>query len=158
MKKKTRKAPTVAKLKKQAWKLLSELVRRSAADQDGGCNCYTCGAWHKWNSGLRGMHAGHALGGRAGAVLLDQELIRPQCAMCNCKPPYGRGGETHIFNAKLIRERASLVASEGFPTVSAALALDWWEAKLSASRQVRKWNRSELEAKIEDYKARLSRL
>ena len=151
VKPKRRKAPTVAKLKKQAWKLLSELVRRSNSKEGGYATCYTCGAMKHWTE----LHAGHGIGGRTGSVLLDEDLIKPQCPGCNIF----RGGQYGIFATKLIREKAELAASRGATTgVALGIGMDWWEAKLSASRQVRKWNRSELEAKIEEYKARLSRL
>jgi hypothetical protein len=143
--------PTLAKLKKRAWALLSELVRRTSADQDGGCTCYTCGAWHLWNSGLRGMHAGHAIPGREGAVLFDEELVRPQCAECNAKPPYGRGGEHQLFVSRLLRERHAKTCD----SIGCSNVLSWWEGKLSASRQVRKWSRVELMELIESYKVRL---
>jgi hypothetical protein len=88
------------------------------------------------------MHAGHAIPGRSGAVLLDEEIVRPQCPTCNLLPPYGRGGEYHIFAAKLIRENG----------------MDWWERKLASAKQINKWTRPELEDKIESYKARLASL
>ena len=149
VKPKRRKAPTVAKLKKQAWKLLSEVIRREAAEQFGAGDmllCYTCGIAGRVN----GMQAGHAIGGRTGSVLLDEEIIRPQCYRCNV----ALRGNYPVFVTRLIREKASNSRS----AEPEREALDWWEAKLSASSQVREWNRSELEAKIEEYKARLSRL
>jgi hypothetical protein len=139
---KRKRAKTLAQLKERAWKILSELIRREAADKDGYVSCYTCGKVHKWNSGLTGMHAGHAIPGRGGSVLLDWELIRPQCHYCNAKPPYGRGGEYHVFASKLIKENG----------------MDWWEAKLSSSTQVKKWTRSDLQELIDTYKKRLEAL
>ena len=136
---------TVSALKKIAWKLLSELVRRSAAKACGNgdlVNCYTCHACMPWNGGITGMNAGHAIPGRSGAVLLDEEIIRPQCNLCNAKPPFGRGGEYHLFATRLIRENG----------------MDWWEKKLSTSRQIKKWTRPELEELIESYKGRLTEL
>ena len=136
---KTRKkpAPSLAKLKKTAWGLLSECVRREASEyyDSDYLGCYTCGAVKLWNDG---MQAGHAIGGRDGAVLLDEEIIRPQCVRCNIM----LHGNYGIFATKLIIENG----------------MDWWEKKLSDSRQVRKWNRGELEAKCEEYKARLARI
>jgi hypothetical protein len=99
------------------------------------------------------MQAGHAIPGRTGAVLLDEEVIRPQDAKCNI---WGRG-QYHIFAAKLIREKAeSRPMRDGYADFDSAHL--WWEAKLQASRQVRKWQRSELEEKITSYQARLSQL
>lgn len=131
---KARKAPTVAKLKKQAWKLLSELVRRNNADGSGWCHCYTCSQSGPWKI----MQAGHAIPGRTGAVLLDEEIIRPQCVQCNI---WGRGMH-YIFSTKLIQENG----------------MEWWERKLLGVHQIAKWSRSDLQSKIEDYKERLAKL
>jgi hypothetical protein len=84
------------------------------------------------------MQAGHAIGGRTGMVLLDEDIIRPQCYRCNV----ALRGNYPVFVTKLVRENG----------------LDWWEHKLSESRQVRKWTRTELEEKIASYKARLKTL
>ena len=133
---------SLAALKKTAWKLLSEIVRRTSADQWGAVDCYTCGSRYRWSSGITGMNAGHAIPGRSGAVLLDEGIIRPQCNKCNAKPPFGRGGEYHIFAAKLIKENG----------------MEWWEHKLSESRHIKKWSRVELEEKIQSYRDRLKAL
>ena len=126
---------TVAGLKRKAWALLSRYIRLSAADEGGFCSCYTCGfPIHA----IQEAQAGHAIPGRHGAVLLDVEIIRPQCRKCNLF----MGGRYEIFAAKLIRENG----------------LEWFERKLESSRQVRKWNRSELEEFIETYKQRLKEL
>ena len=128
------KRPTLGKLKKKAWSVLSEFIRRSYADQGGTVECYTCGKLMFWKE----CHAGHAIPGRHGAVLLDPEIIRPQCPVDNI----WRGGCYEVFATKLIRENG----------------LEWFERKLENSRQVRKWNRSELEEFIETYKNKLMEL
>src|SRR6185436_385864 len=61
---KKQKANTPAKLKKKLWTLVSLFVRQSAADHRGMAACYTCGAVDEWKY----MDAGHAIGGRTGAV------------------------------------------------------------------------------------------
>lgn len=126
---------TTAKLKEKAWKILSEFIRRSHADSNGFCRCYTCGKVLDWK---KDAQAGHAIGGRRGMVLLDPEIIRPQCVGCNV---FGRGNYP-VFTTKLIKEKG----------------MDWWEKKLEQSRQVRKWTRSELEEFIETYKEKLDAL
>ena len=131
---KRKKAKSLASLKRRAWKLLSEVVRRQWASVDGYVVCYTCGNAANWKE----MQAGHAIPGRTGAVLLDEDIIRPQDEKCNI---WGRGMH-HIFAGKLIRENG----------------VDWWDRKLSESRSVVKWTRSDLEAKIEKYRARLQAL
>lgn len=121
--------PTLASLKKKAWKALSLHVRSRAADFRGIAECYTCGVREpsKW------LHAGHGIPGRTGSVLFDLEIIRPQCYRCNVP----MRGQHHIFAAKLIREHG----------------LDWWEKKERDSHKIVKWSRTELEALIAKYSA-----
>lgn len=127
--------PTVAGLKKKAWSLLSKWVRLSAADEGGFCSCYTCGVPI---DAIQEAQAGHAIPGRHGAVLLDVEIIRPQCRRCNLF----MGGRYEVFAAKLIRENG----------------IEWFERKLDDSRRIRKWDRGELEEFIETYKQQLRAL
>lgn len=124
---------TVASLKKQAWKLLSLIVRKTAGPE-GTALCYTCGAEHKTAE----LQAGHAIPGRTGMLLLDEEIIRPQCVQCNI----WKRGAHHIFATKLIQENG----------------MDWWEKKLLGAHQIAKWNKPELEAKIASLRVRLEGL
>jgi hypothetical protein len=68
-----------AKLK--AWKACSRYIRAYYADKYGRCRCVTCGEYLQYNK--TECNAGHFVGGRGNAVLLDEELIRPQCQKCN---------------------------------------------------------------------------
>lgn len=104
-------------------------------DEGGFCGCYTCGHPIHWKLEAQ---AGHAIPGRTGAVLLDSEIVRPQCYRCNV----AMGGRYEIFAAKLIRENG----------------IEWFERKLDNARHVKKWNRTELEGFIETYKAKLKEL
>jgi NinG protein len=137
-------APTVAKLKKRAWVLLSDLVRSQAARWDGWVQCYTCDK----GGYFRTMQAGHAIGGRNGAVLLDEEIIRPQCVRCNIM----LRGNYAEFVTRLIGERADTYRL----TINDAFY--WWESKLASAKQIKKWSRSELLELIEGYKERLAKL
>jgi hypothetical protein len=130
-----KKAQTLRALKNKAWKLVSEYVRRSHADAGGFCGCYTCGAPIHWKLEAQ---AGHAIGGRHNAVLLDVEIIRPQCVSCNVF----RRGNYPIFAAKLIRENG----------------IEWFEQKLAQARQVVKYTRSDLEDVVNEYKQKLEAL
>lgn len=127
------KGHSLAWMKKKAWKLLSECIRREAI-QDGVVYCYTCSAGLHWKL----MQAGHAIGGRHGAVLFREEIIRPQCYACNV----GRRGNYQVFITKLIQER-------GF---------DWWQNELNLSRRTVKLTRVELAEKISSYMTRLREL
>ena len=151
---KGRRAPTIPALKRKAWGLLSRCIRLEAqakaqAAGQGFVPCYTCEQLHEWNDGLQ---AGHAIPGRTGSTLLDEEIIRPQCPRCNI---WGRG-MYHVFTSKLIREKAENEFT-GHP-YAIEQAFSWWQLKVSESRQVKKWNRAELEEKIASYKARLANL
>ncbi len=139
---KRKRMESLSGLKKKAWKLLSLIVRQSHADRSGMVRCYTCGSIHFWQSGLTGMHAGHAIGGRSGAVLWDESLIRPQCYRCNAKPPFGLAGNYPVFTNKLISENG----------------LEWHEKKLSDSRKVVKWTAADIKERIEQYEKRLEEL
>ena len=123
--------PTLRSLKAKAWRIFSEYIRRRHADEGGTVACYTCGALLWWKE----SQAGHAIGGRHNAVLLDEEICRPQCVRCNV---FLRGNYP-IFTARLIRERG----------------LEWFEAKLDGARQVVKLTRADLEETIQTYKQKL---
>ena len=73
------KKPTVQSLKKKAWKLCSELVRRGEADDNGYVSCVTCGAVKHWKNG----DAGHFLDGRRNSIYFDRRGIHFQCKGCN---------------------------------------------------------------------------
>jgi hypothetical protein len=81
-------------LKAKAWKLMSELVRRKHADSDGYVECFTCNTWRHWTE----VDAGHGIGGRGNYVLFLEEIIKPQCKVCNGY----QGGRYEIFLIKLI--------------------------------------------------------
>lgn len=129
-----KKTKSLASLKKSAWDLLSKIIRLSHADEGGTCSCYTCGRLMFWKE----AQAGHAIPGRTGAVLLREEVIRPQCCACNI---FGRG-MYHIFTTKLIEENG----------------MDWWQCQLVESKQIMKWDRVKLEEKIVSLKQRLKEL
>jgi hypothetical protein len=146
MAKKTKSLPA---LKAKAWKLLSECIRREAADESGMVRCYTSGQLFHWKE----IQAGHAIPGRTGAVLFDEEIIRPQSYRENV----ALRGNYPVFTAKLIREKA-FAHDESSQIPPLVAAMDWWESKLLSAKQIKKWSRPELEELIEGYKERLARL
>ena len=131
MKKKTK---SIRILKGRAWKVFSEYIRRSSADDGGTVACYTCGRFLFWKE----SHAGHALPGRHNAVLFDEGIVKPQCQVCNI----WKAGNYPIFTTKLIKENG----------------MEWWEKKLEGARQLVKLTRSDIEDLIESYKAKLKEL
>jgi hypothetical protein len=132
---KKKKTPSLSALKKKAWSLCSRYVRLREADEGGFVHCYTCGfPMHA----IQEAQAGHAIPGRHNAVLLDDSICRPQCYSCNCL----KHGMHHIFATKLAQENG----------------MEWWQSKLSGAKAVVKYTRSDLEALIETYKAKLDEL
>lgn len=78
--KKTKKAPTVAKLKKKLWKLFSEYIRRLYS-HNWICECVTCGVKKPWKE----MQAGHYIPAWSSNYLRFVEMnVHPQCYVCNC--------------------------------------------------------------------------
>ena len=126
--------PTLSGLKKKAWKLFSEWTRRKDADEGGTERCFTCLKLAHWKE----LHAGHAIPGRHNAVLFDEEIVKPQCPVCNI----WKGGQYHIFATKLIKEHG----------------MQWWEQKLIDSRKVVKYTAADYEVMIEELKAKLNEL
>ena len=66
-------------LKKKAWKLCSEYIRRKYADSSGMARCISCGKLAHWKE----LQAGHLIAGRTNAILFEERGIRPQCGACN---------------------------------------------------------------------------
>src|SRR6185295_14293532 len=75
---KKKKQKTLKQLKDQCWKVFSEWIRRSHADEGGTVECFTCGSLMHWKE----SHAGHFVGGRSNAVLFDERIVKPQCPRC----------------------------------------------------------------------------
>ena len=91
-----KKPPTLGQLKKKAWKLCSEYVRRKSADGGGNVRCYTCPTVSHWKK----MHAGHLIPGRGHSILFDLRGLRPQCYVCNIH----RQGQSVAFLIHLEQE------------------------------------------------------
>lgn len=70
---------TVRSTKKRADRIFSELVRRSAADYRGFCQCVTCGVWDVWKN----VDAGHYEIRKHNNVRFDKRNVKPQCKICN---------------------------------------------------------------------------
>lgn len=86
----------LAKAKAKAWTAFSLYIRTKYMNEDGTITCYTCDKRYPFKS----MSSGHGIGGRNNAVLLMEQVVRPQCAGCNI---WGRG-QYRIFTRKLIDE------------------------------------------------------
>lgn len=77
------KPKTKAKLKKQALELLQKVVRLKAANDNGYCECVTCGVIKPWNDGMQGGHFISKGNGGSNQWALVEENVHPQCAGCN---------------------------------------------------------------------------
>lgn len=105
--------------KKRAWKAFSIYVRTKYSN-GARADCYTCGR----NMEIKNLQCGHAIAGRGGAVLFDEEICRPQCTICNIFK-YGNYQE---FMTRLIKENG----------------IEWWEAKMKGKSNIIKYS-------IQDY-------
>lgn len=77
------KKPKISTLKKKAWKLMSEYIRRKYADEFGMVECVSCAppATRKY---WKLQQAGHFVPrGRGNACYFLEENIHPQCFQCN---------------------------------------------------------------------------
>jgi len=81
MKKKPKKLPSIAKLTDSAATLLQELRRIEDSDDNGYCECATCGIVKHYKDGMQG---GHFIERGRLSTKLRKENINPQCAGCNC--------------------------------------------------------------------------
>lgn len=127
---------TLKTLKNKAWSLLSEIIRRGSADQNGNVRCYTCGAIGNW----RDYDAGHGVSGRRNGVLFDERVIRVQCRVDNRY----RGGLYEIFVPKLIQELG--------------LTHEEWLTLVAELKSPLKMSRTDYEDLIRSYRERLKGL
>lgn len=70
---------SLSKLKKKAWKILSNYTRIMASNPDGFADCVSCGTPYEWKR----LHAGHFVSGRQGWILFEEGNVHPQCYRCN---------------------------------------------------------------------------
>ena len=74
-----RKKTTVAQEVEKAAKLLQRYVRLKASDENGYCQCVTCGKVDHYKA----MQGGHFYSRRHTIFKLFEENIHPQCPACN---------------------------------------------------------------------------
>lgn len=133
-----KKKPKISTLKKKAWKLCSEYIRRKYADQYGMVECVSC-APPKTRKHWKEMQAGHFVPrGRGNACYFLEENIHPQCFKCNIN----LGGNPAGY-AKYI------VEMYGVEKIN--------ELELEARKTV-KFSVKDLELMIEDFKDKLNEI
>ncbi|MEI7998878.1 MAG: recombination protein NinG [Candidatus Omnitrophota bacterium] len=118
-------------LHKKAWKLMSEIVRRTGANLDGYNECYTCGAVKRYTE----MNAGHYKHDR---LDFDFRNVRCQCVKCN----QHNSGELDLYAERLIRENG----------------LEWFNKLVQDSWRHKGYSVEDLVAIIEDLKIKLENL
>ena len=123
---------TTGTLVKQASDLLQLLVRVKAADENGYVSCVVCGVRRHYKDRMDG---GHFISRARAATRLVEENVHPECKGCNMP---GSGHEAGYARY--------MVETYGVELV------DWLH---NESRKVVKWNRLELEERIEELKAQI---
>ena len=71
----------MATMRSKCLTALQLLVRVEAADDDGYCECVTCGKVALWNDGMQGGH--FIPKGSCSYWSLEKENVHPQCQGCN---------------------------------------------------------------------------
>lgn len=90
---KSKKIPTLPKLRLKAWKLVSSHVRRMARINDTDfIRCFTCRAITPWKQ----AHCGHYIHNK---LDFDLRNLKPQCLRCN----YFLSGNLGIYGENLIK-------------------------------------------------------
>lgn len=87
---------TLSSLKKQAVAWFSRYFRLKNSNDQGFCECYTCGKVMFWKD----AQAGHLLDGRYNSILFNEDCQRIQCTGCNLF----KAGNKEVFIPKYIDE------------------------------------------------------
>lgn len=130
-----RKKSTVAQEVEKAAKLLQRLVRLKASDDNGYCQCVTCGKIDHYKN----MQGGHFMPRGRTIFKLFEENIHPQCPSCNC---WGMKQAHYV-----LRYRQYMADTYGEIRVKAMERLAW--------RGSPKFNRDEVIAFQRDLKERI---
>ena len=129
---------SLSSLKKQAWKLCSEYIRRHSADPHGYNVCVCCGVKKHWKE----LHASHLVPGRRLGILFDERGIFPCCYSCNVmKSGNYREFDAYIDKILGVEYRLKLV-----------------EELRRNSKRPTKFNSGTFEVLIEGYKHKLKQL
>jgi len=128
-KKKTGLRPLVTRLDRA----FSRYIRMKAADENGLCECVTCGARKHYKQ----MHCGHFIKRQHMSVRFDEVNCGAQCVKCNLY----NGGCQDMYATYILKTHGEKVL------------LDLMDKK----KEVKKWTRAELEDLIDKYEALAAR-
>jgi len=78
-KRKTLEMMNIRELIKIFDRVFSEYIRLKYSDDNGYCQCITCGNTHHWKD----IHNGHYISREVKATRFDERNCRPQCCSCN---------------------------------------------------------------------------
>lgn len=84
--------------------LMQRLVRLAASDDNGICQCVTCGKRDHFSE----MHGGHFVGRNNKAVCIDERNINVQCVNCNTF----EGGKAAEYRAYMLQKHGEAVVLE----------------------------------------------
>jgi hypothetical protein len=130
------KKTSLSSLKKKAWSLFSEVIRRGHADHRGMVKCVSCPSWMHWKE----SHAAHFIPKSRGLVYYFLEKnVHPGCPKCNLFQK-----EMHKINYTMF-----MIEKYGPGIVEELEAL---------SKTPAKFYKSDYEQMIATYKQRLSEL
>lgn len=124
---KKKKLRKISALKKQAWRVFSEWIRRREADKDGYLSCITCGTKVHWKD----SNASHFLHGHSKPTFFEPRNVHGSCIRCNL-----------YLSGNLIEYTRFMIDRYGLAVVDELRAL---------SKQIYKPSRQDLEAIIEKY-------
>jgi hypothetical protein len=133
---KRKRKTTTAKEVEKAAVLLQRLVRLKASDDNGYCQCVTCGKVDHYKN----MQGGHFIPRHRTIFKLFEENIHPQCPHCNC---WGMKQAHYV-----LKYREWMVDNYGERRVKAMERMAW--------RMNDKFNRDEVIAFQKELKQRIS--
>jgi len=137
-----RKKATVAQEVEKAAKLLQRYVRLKGSDDNGYCQCVTCGKVDHYKA----MQGGHFIPRTRTILKLYEGNIWPQCPHCNC---WGMKQAHYV-----LRYREWMVDYYGERRVKAMEKLAWRTAPKFDRQEVIEFQR-ELKEKIKDEEYRI---
>ena len=137
-----RKKTTVAQEVEKAAKLLQRLVRLKASDDNGYCQCVTCGKIYHYKA----MHGGHFIPRGRTVFKLYEPNIQVQCPSCNL---WGMKQAHYV-----LRYRQWMVDYYGERRVKAMERLAWRASPKFDREEVIQFAR-ELKAQIKDQEWRI---
>lgn len=137
-----RKPLTIAQEVEKAAKLLQRYVRLKASDDNGYCQCVTCGKIDHYKA----MQGGHFIPRGRTIFKLLEENIHPQCPHCNC---WGMKQSHYV-----LRYRQWMVDMYGERRIKAMEKLAWRSPKRFDREEVLEFCK-DLKKKIKDEEYRI---